>query len=54
MPFRSEAQKRYLWKHHPEIARRWAAEEHGRPSPAETRRKVVEALVRQRRPRHPR
>lgn len=23
MPFQSQAQRGYLWKHHPEIARRW-------------------------------
>lgn len=28
MPFRSEAQRRYLWKFHPDIARRWAHEQH--------------------------
>lgn len=26
MPFKSEAQRRYLWIHHPEIAKRWASE----------------------------
>lgn len=26
MPFKSEAQRRFLWKNHPEIARRWAKE----------------------------
>jgi hypothetical protein len=26
MPFRSEAQRRYLWKFHPEIAQRWSDE----------------------------
>lgn len=24
MPFRSEKQRRYLWKNHPEIAKRWS------------------------------
>ena len=24
MPFKSEAQRRYLWMQHPEIAKRWA------------------------------
>lgn len=24
MPFKSEAQRRYLWMHHPEVARKWA------------------------------
>lgn len=26
MPFQSEAQRRYLWLKHPEIAKRWARE----------------------------
>jgi hypothetical protein len=26
MPFKSQAQAAYLYKHHPEIARRWRAE----------------------------
>ena len=26
MPFKSEAQRRYLWMKHPKIARRWAKE----------------------------
>lgn len=30
MPFESEAQRRYMWKFHPRIARRWA-EEYGTP-----------------------
>ena len=29
MPFKSEAQRRYLWKFHPDIAEEWA---HGRHS----------------------
>lgn len=28
MPFRSEKQRRYMWKNHPDIARRWT-QEHG-------------------------
>jgi len=24
MPFKSEAQRRYLWMEHPEVAKRWA------------------------------
>jgi len=27
MPFKSEKQRRYLWKFHPDIARRWTLEE---------------------------
>ncbi|MEW6171863.1 MAG: hypothetical protein AB1510_02170 [Bacillota bacterium] len=30
MPFKSEAQRRYLWMKHPELARRWA-HEYGTP-----------------------
>lgn len=26
MPFASEKQRRYLWKFHPDVAKRWAAE----------------------------
>lgn len=26
MPFKSEAQRRYLWMYHPDIAKRWAKE----------------------------
>jgi hypothetical protein len=26
MPFKSEAQRRFLWMHHPEIAKRWSKE----------------------------
>lgn len=26
MPFKSEAQRKWLWVHHPEIAKRWADE----------------------------
>jgi hypothetical protein len=29
MPFKSEAQRRYLWSQHPEIARRWTREGKG-------------------------
>ena len=29
MPFKSEAQRRFLWAKHPEIARRWAKEHPG-------------------------
>ena len=28
MPFRSEKQRAYLWKYHPDIAKKWDAE-HG-------------------------
>jgi hypothetical protein len=29
MPFKSEAQKRFMWAKHPEIARRWTKEGKG-------------------------
>jgi hypothetical protein len=28
MPFQSEAQRRYLWLRHPEIAKKWAHGKH--------------------------
>lgn len=28
MPFKSENQRRYLWMHHPDVAKRWT-QEHG-------------------------
>lgn len=28
MPFRSEAQRRFMWMAHPEIAKKWAHGEH--------------------------
>ncbi len=41
MPFRSEKQRRYLWKHRPDIARRWAEEYGSKPKPkAKPKRKV--------------
>ena len=43
MPFQSEAQRRYLWLKHPEIARKWANEEK-RKQP-ESKKKVVEAMM---------
>lgn len=30
MPFRSEAQRRFLWMRHPEIAKRWSDEYPGK------------------------
>jgi hypothetical protein len=29
MPFKSEAQRRYMWSQHPDIAKRWAHEHPG-------------------------
>ena len=44
MPFESEAQRRYLWAKHPEIARRWTREYGSTP-----RDKVKAALERRKR-----
>ena len=33
MPFRSEKQRRYLWKHEPKIAREWTDEYGSKPQP---------------------
>lgn len=30
MPFKSEAQRRYMWVHHPKIAKKWA-DKYGTP-----------------------
>lgn len=37
MPFQSEAQRRYLWANHPEIARRWAEKEKRKKGPLKKR-----------------
>lgn len=34
MPFRSERQRRYLFRNHPEMAKRWADEEKRKKSKA--------------------
>ncbi len=34
MPFRSEAQRRFMWARHPDIARRWTAEYGSTPQPS--------------------
>lgn len=41
MPFRSEAQRRFLWAKHPDIARRWAAKYGSKPRPSEAERRVA-------------
>lgn len=33
MPFRSEAQRRFMWAKHPEIAKRWTKEYGSEPQP---------------------
>ncbi len=42
MPFRSEAQRRYLWAQHPDIAKRWTAE-YGTKVVKRTKKKVRRA-----------
>ena len=36
MPFKSEAQRRYLWAHEPAVARKWTAEYGAAPQPNKT------------------
>lgn len=38
MPFKSEAQRRYLWSTHPEIAKRWSEKYGSKPLKAKVRR----------------
>jgi hypothetical protein len=33
MPFRSEKQRRFLWKNHPDIAQRWSDKYGSKPKP---------------------
>lgn len=39
MPFRSEKQRRYMWVHHPRIAKRWTAKYGSKPRPKKKSRK---------------
>jgi hypothetical protein len=39
MPFRSQAQRRFMYAKHPKIAKRWAKKTGGRKLPARVRRK---------------
>ena len=41
MPFKSEKQRKYLWKFHPEIAKRWAKKMKGKKAGKKAR---IEAL----------
>lgn len=41
MPFQSEKQRRYLWMHHPEIAKRWAHEYGSKPKSSKTKRSAI-------------
>ena len=42
-PFKSKEQRRYLWKKHPDIARRWT-KKHGAKVRSGKRSKYAEAL----------
>ena len=48
MPFRSEAQRRFLWAKHPDIAQRWADEY---PNQGPLPRHVHDAMKRRKRKR---
>ena len=54
MPFQSESQRRFLWMHHPEIAKRWAHEYPGQKNlpmhKYDGKGKVTEALMKRRHP----
>jgi hypothetical protein len=39
MPFKSEKQRRYMWVHHPKIARRWSHKYGSKPRGKKKRRK---------------
>ena len=40
MPFKSEKQRKYLWKNEPEIARRWAKEYGRKPKKKKKKKKA--------------
>ena len=44
MPFRSEKQRRYLWKNHPKIAKEWT-EEYGSKPVVKKKKKKKNRLV---------
>jgi len=39
VPFRSEKQRRYMWKRHPKIAKRWTEEYGSKPQPKKAKKK---------------
>ena len=39
MPFKSEKQRRYLWKHHPKIAKEWTEEYGSKPKKKKKKKK---------------
>jgi hypothetical protein len=48
MPFKSQAQRAYLYQHHPEMAKRWSAEYPNQWHLPEHVKRVTDALVAQR------
>jgi hypothetical protein len=48
MPFRSEKQRRFMFVHHPEIAKRWSHEYGSRPIPNKKALAKIAAKRRQR------
>ena len=46
MPFKSEAQRRFLWKEHPDVAKRWA-KKYGTPKnlPKHIKKAAVKKLL---------
>lgn len=38
MPFKSEKQRRFMWKYHPKIARRWSKKYGSKPRKSKGRR----------------
>lgn len=50
MPMRSQAQRRWMWATHPEMAKRWEAETpHGKLPEHAKKKKVGKARVKRRR-----
>ena len=45
MPFRSEKQRRYLWKHEPQIAGKWAHEDALAPKKKRRKKKSLDAMM---------
>ncbi len=46
MPFKSEKQRRFMWKNHPEIAERWSKEGKNKGLPMKKKKKKKESIKR--------
>lgn len=44
-PFRSEKQRRYLWMHHPEIAKKWTKEHGSKPVGKKKKKSVLQIKI---------